>query len=140
MVLDARKTLEQEGSQEGATAVVGMLLITGERGSSGLPGLEIGRLDAVELPRIGQAMLIVYVLPNGGDLELWSLSTSELAAASPRTDPENRAAEITVYFRNSLPLRWSMTVQERPGGYLVARAPLPQEELDALMERVADGG
>lgn len=89
---------------------------------------------------MGQGMLIVQILPTGGDLELWSLATSELAAASPGTDLEDRAAEITAYFRNSLPRGWSMAVLERPGGYLVARAPLPQAELDALMERVPDGG
>ncbi len=140
-VLDARKTLEQEEPQEGAMAVDGMLLITAERGFGGVPpGLEMGRVDVVELPGMGQATLAVYILPDGGDLELWSLTASALAAASPRTDPEDRAAEITAYFRNSLPTGWSMTVQVRPDGYLVARAPLPQAELDALMERVPGGG
>jgi len=139
-VRDTRKTLERERPEERATAVDGVPLITGERGSAGVPGLEIERIDAVELPAIGRARLIVNVLPNGGDLELWSLSTSALAAASPRTDPANRAAEITAYFRSSLPPRWSMTVRQHPGGFLVARAPLPQGELDALMARVLDGG
>lgn len=105
-----------------------------------VPDLELRRIDRVELPGMGQGMLIVQILPTGGDLELWSLATSELAAASPGTDLEDRAAEITAYFRNSLPRGWSMTVRERPGGYLVARAPLPQEELDVLMDRVPDGG
>ncbi|GMR13337.1 MAG: hypothetical protein BMS9Abin29_1543 [Gemmatimonadota bacterium] len=139
-VLDARKTLEQELSREGATAVDGLLLLSGERGSADVPGLDIRRIETVELPGIGPATLIVHVLPDGGDLELWSLSNSELAAASPRTAPEQRVAELAAYFRNSLPLRWSMSVQERSGGYLVARGPLPQDELDALMERVLDGG
>lgn len=139
-MLDARKALEQKGSQEGARAADGLLAITGELRSSGVPGLETGRIDRVELPGLGQAVLVVQILPNGGDLELWSLSTPDLAAASRKTDSEIRGPEIAAYFRSSLPLRWSMTVQERPSGYLVARGLLPQEELDALVERVPDGG
>jgi CarboxypepD_reg-like domain len=105
-----------------------------------VPDLEVRRNDRVELPGMGQGMLIVQILPSGGDLELWRLTASELAVASPGTDVEDRAAEITAYFKNSLPPGWSMAVLERRDGYLVARAPLPQEELDALVERVPDGG
>jgi len=88
---------------------------------------------------MGQTTLIVQTLPKGGDLELWSVSASQLATASPATAPEDRIVQITAYFGNSLPRGWSMTVQERPGGYLVARAPLPQAELDALLARLPDG-
>ena len=108
-------------------------------GSVRVPDLEILRTDRVELPGMGQSTLIVQILPNGGDLELWSLTASSLAAPPPSIELEDRIAQITAYFRNSLPRGWSMAVLERPGGYLVARAQLPQAELDALMERVPEG-
>lgn len=138
-VLDARKTLDQARSQEGAAALSGMLSITRARRTAGVPDLELLRIDRVELPGMGRVTLIVQILSNGGDLELWSLSASALAAASPSTDLEDRVVQITAYFKNSLPRGWSMVVREREGGYLVARAPLPQAELDALMEGMPEG-
>ncbi len=123
----------------GEDAANGVLLITTKRGFTRVPDLEVQRIDRVELPGMGQATLIVQVLPRGGDFELWSLTASALAAASPSIDLEDRIAQITAYFRNSLPRGWSMAVMEREDGYLVARAPLSQSELDALMERVPEG-
>ena len=123
----------------GTAAANGVLLITTKSGSATVSGLEVRRVDLVELPGMGRVTRIVQTLPNGGDLELWPLADTELAAASPGTDPEDRVAQITDYFKNSLPRGWSMVVQEREGGYLVARAPLSEAELEALMERVPDG-
>ncbi len=122
----------------GQDAAGGALLVITKRGFTPAPDLEVQRTDHVELPGMGQTTLIVQTLPKGGDLELWSVSTSQLATASPATAPEDRIVQITAYFENSLPRGWSMTVQARPGGYLVARAPLPQAELDALLARIPD--
>ena len=105
-----------------------------------VPNLEMLRNDVIVLPGMGTAGFVVQTLESGGVLELWSLSDSEMAVASPSTAPDERITKITAHFSESLPAGWSMAVRERVGGYLVARARLPQEELDALLERAQDGG
>ncbi len=99
-----------------------------------IPELEIRREDLEELPGLGRAMYVVQGLPNGDPLELWSFPVADPTAEASAANEEARLERLTTHFEASLPRGWSMVVLMRPAGFVVARAPLSETELHALLE------
>lgn len=110
--------------------------------SLAIPGLRVVAIEWEERVPGEKALLIRQLLPPGDTLELRYLGLLLGSDPEPRiaqrpgvvSEEEPRARRYANVLEASLPPGWSQVVMERSRGLLVARAPIPDRNLKALLK------